>query len=112
MTDTSSWTRAAIESATADCYATTHDLAEFDHGRTVDSVRGRRDVVLSVRFAPEEIDALRARAAERDLKVTALVRAAALAETSPVDADQLRKAVSQLISDSATLGQVIGLTLT
>jgi hypothetical protein len=49
------------EAELADYYADTHDLSEFDEGEVVPVSGGRRAMVLSVRFSPEELDVLRAR---------------------------------------------------
>jgi hypothetical protein len=105
VTDTTHMTEAEL----ADYYAETHDLSEFDEGEVVPVPRGRRDMVLSVRFSPEELDSLRLRAEERGVKVTALVRSAALAQTSPIDSDELRKVAEALVADGAKLGRLIGL---
>jgi hypothetical protein len=97
------------EAELADYYAETHDLSEFDGGEVVPVARGRRDMVLSVRFSPEELDLLRLRADEQGVKVTALVRSAALAQTSPIDSDELREVTEALVADGAKLGRLIGL---
>jgi hypothetical protein len=105
MSDTTRTTEAEL----ADYYAATHDLSEFDGGEVVPVPRGRRDTVLSVRFSPEELDLLRLRAEEQGVKVTALVRSAALAQTSPIDSGELRKVAEALVADGAKLGRLIGL---
>ena len=105
MTDPTQMTEAEL----ADYYAETHDLSEFDGGEVVPVARGRRDMVLSVRFSPEELDLLRLRADEQGVKVTALVRSAALAQTSPIDSDELREVAEALVADGAKLGRLIGL---
>jgi hypothetical protein len=97
------------EAELVDYYADTHDLSEFDGGEVVPVSRGRRDMVLSVRFSPEELDLLRQRADELGVKVTALVRSSALAQTSPIDPDELRKVAEALVADGAKLGRLIGL---
>jgi Mobilization protein NikA len=97
------------EAELADYYADTHDLSEFDEGEVVPVTGGRRAMVLSVRFSPEELDVLRKRAEEQGVKVTALVRSAALMQASPIDSDELRKVAEALVADGAKLGELIGL---
>lgn len=100
---------APTEVEMADHYDATGDVSEFDDGQIVRFPRHRRDVVLSVRFSPSELDELRARAEQRGMKLTALVRAAALNEVTPVDSEQFREAVTRLLADGAKLRQVLGL---
>ncbi|WP_188548958.1 plasmid mobilization protein [Sediminivirga luteola] len=48
-------------------------------------IEARRQVTISVRFSEEEIAALRNRAEELGIKVTAFIRAAALDAERPLD---------------------------
>ena len=53
-------------------------------------------MTISVRFSPEEIEELRARAEDAGVKVTSFIRAAALEATSPVDRATLGELAREL----------------
>lgn len=98
-------TRDKTEAQLADAYNRSHDVSEFGDPEPIEV---RRNVTISVRFSAEEIEALRGRATDAGLKVTAFIRAAALEADKPLDREaiatlaagveaqlhQLRKAVS------------------
>lgn len=71
-------TRKKLENAAdlADFYNETADVSEFEDDSQAVGVR--RNVTISVRFSEDEIAELRRRADESGMKVTALIRAAAL----------------------------------
>lgn len=75
-------------------YNRTQDTSDFEGGEEV-PITVKRNVTISVRFSPEEIEELRARAQEAGVKVTSFIRAAALEATSPVD----RAALGELARD-------------
>ena len=81
------------EAAVADYYDRTHDLSGFDGGEAVElesTPAGTRNVTLSIRLSPEELQTLGQRAAAAGLKLTTYIRGAALqAEAPPVDKDLL-----------------------
>jgi hypothetical protein len=64
----------------ADYYEQTHDMSEFDltAPELVVPARQRLDVSITVRFTPDEIDALRATADTQGVKVTTLIRSLAV----------------------------------
>ena len=70
-------------------YNSTHDLSEFEGGEVVElpkTVPETRSVTISVRFSPSELAELEQLAKGADMRVTAFIRAAALAaEEPPVD---------------------------
>lgn len=103
MTDTSNMTEAEL----ADYYDRTHDLSEFEGVEFVPITPGRRDSIVSVRFAPGELDVLDQRAEAAGMKLTAFIRAAALSEAHPVDLDRLQRAVTRLLKDGAAVGEVL-----
>lgn len=78
------------EAELADMYNETGDIAGF--GDSPETVEVRRAVTISVRFSDDEIQALRARATEAGVKVTAFIRSAALEASHPID----RAALAQL----------------
>ncbi len=77
----------------ADYYDRTHDLSGFDGGESVkleSTPPGTRNVTLSIRLSPEELQTLSRRAAAAGMKLTTYIRGAALqAEAPPVDDDLL-----------------------
>ena len=87
-------------------YNDTHDLSEFDEGDTV-PVQVRREVTISVRFSDDEIAELRRRADARGVKVTALIRDAALANANPLDLAAVRRAAATM---AKTARELDGLT--
>ena len=72
------------EAELADYYNRTQDTSDFEGGEEV-PITVKRNVTISVRFSPEELEDLRRRADEAGVKVTSFIRAAALEATSPVD---------------------------
>lgn len=62
----------------------TQDSSDFEGGEEV-PITVKRNGTISVRFSPEELEDLRARAEDAGVKVTSFIRAAALEATSPVD---------------------------
>ena len=74
----------------ADYYDSTHDLSEFDGGEVVTPVPQThpetRSVTISVRFSPSELAEIEELASAAGMRLTAFIRAAALAsEEPPVD---------------------------
>ncbi len=80
MTQTTHSTDGMTDEQPAAYYDRTHDLSEFDLAapEPVIPARQRLDVSITVRFAPDEIDALRATADEQGVKVTTLIRSLAV----------------------------------
>ncbi|GAB3049563.1 plasmid mobilization protein [Sediminivirga luteola] len=70
------------EAGLAGHYDSTRDTAGFTDEVPIEA---RRQVTISVRFSEEEIAALRNRAEELGIKVTAFIRAAALDAERPLD---------------------------
>ena len=68
------------EAELADYYNRTQDASDFEGGEEV-PITVKRNVTISVRFSPEELEDLRARAADAGVKVTSFIRAAALEAT-------------------------------
>lgn len=67
-------------------YDSTHDLSEFKGGEVVElpkTVPETRSVTISVRFSPSELAELEQLAKGADMRVTAFIRAAALAAGEP-----------------------------
>lgn len=95
------------EAELAQYYDRTHDLSEFDleHPEPLTPARQRLDVSISVRFTPEEIDLLRARAEQSGMKVTALIRALAVQHQGEpvVDVPAVRRALAALTEQIADL---------
>lgn len=93
------------EAELADYYNRTQDASDFEGGEEV-PITVKRNVTISVRFSPEELEDLRARAADAGVKVTSFIRAAALEATSPVDRaalGELAKELEQRAHDVATM---------
>lgn len=67
----------------------------------------RRNVTISVRFSDAEIAELRAHADELGVKVTALIRAAALEATQPVDLVAIGQAVTELERRTHQLAELV-----
>jgi predicted DNA binding CopG/RHH family protein len=97
------------EAELADHYDRTGDLSEFEGGEVVTVVPGRRDSIVSVRFAAGELDAVERRAAEAGMKLTAFIRASALSNAQVVDLDRLRKIAAKLLADSQEITSVVDL---
>lgn len=72
------------EADLAEEYNQTHDISGFDEG-AAEPVEVRRNVTISVRFSEDEIAELRRRADELGVRVTALIRTAALENAHPRD---------------------------
>lgn len=83
------------EAELADYYNRTQDTSDFDGGKEV-PITVKRNVTISVRFSPEEIEELRARAEKEGVKVTSFIRAAALEASSPVDRTTLGELAREL----------------
>lgn len=81
-------------------YDSTHDLSEFEGGEVVElpkTVPETRSVTISVRFSPSELAELEQLAKGADMRVTAFIRAAALAaEEPPVDRAEVMDLVEAL----------------
>lgn len=79
-TQTTDPTDGMADEQLADYYDQTHDLSEFDLAapEPVIPARQRLDVSITVRFTPDEIDALRATADPQGVKVTTLIRSLAV----------------------------------
>jgi hypothetical protein len=81
------------EAEAADYYNQTRDLSGFDGGEVVElesTPAGTRNVTLSIRLSPEELQTLGRRAEAAGMRLTAYIRAAALqSEAPPVDDDLL-----------------------
>jgi hypothetical protein len=79
------------EAVAADYYNRTHDLSGFGGGEVVElesPPAATRNVTLSIRLSPEELQTLGRRAQAAGMKLTAYIRGAALqAEAAPVDDD-------------------------
>lgn len=83
-------TRRMTDADLADYYNSTRDLSEFDGGEVVSSARQAqpetRSVTISVRFSPSELARVEKLAHAAGMRLTAFIRAAALAtEEPPVD---------------------------
>lgn len=83
------------EAELAEHYHRTQDISDFDLGRP-EPITVKRNVTISVRFSPEEIEELRARAEKEGVKVTSFIRAAALEASSPVDRAALGELAREL----------------
>lgn len=94
-------TKGMTEAELAKYYDQTHDVSEFDDDAAY-PVEVRRSVTISVRFSEEEIARLRTQAEAVGMKVTAFIRAAALA-----DRDTVLRALKQLEQDAQRLGTLI-----
>lgn len=67
-------------------YSSTHDLSEFDGGEVVTPPQGHsetRSVTISVRFSPSEVAEIEGLASAAGMRLTAFIRAAALASQEP-----------------------------
>lgn len=77
----------------AEEYESTRDVSDFTGA--VEPVEVRRNVTISVRFSDAEMASLRRRADAAGMKVTALIRAAALeSELPPLDRAALAEATA------------------
>ena len=94
-------TKGMTEAQLADYYDQTHDVSEFDEDAVYPS-EVRRNVTISVRFSEEEIVRLRAQADALGMKVTALIRSAALE-----DRESVLRALTQLEKQAQQLGLLI-----
>jgi predicted DNA binding CopG/RHH family protein len=105
VTDTTNMT----ETELADYYDRTSDLSEFEDGEVVQIEPGPKSSVVSVRFAPGELEAVERQANKVGMKLTAFIRASALSGAHVVDLDRLRKVVATLVADSEEMGKVVDL---
>lgn len=105
MTDTTNMTEIEL----ADYYDRTGDLSEFEDGEVVQIQPGPKSVVVSVRFATGELEAVERQAEEAGMKLTAFIRASALSGAHVVDLDRLRKVAAKLVADSQEMGNVVDL---
>lgn len=96
----------------ADYYLTTGDLSEFAGDAVpVTRRRERLDVSITVRFTPDEIDALRARADEQGMRVTALIRQLAVEHTGDAQIVHLataRRLAQALAREVGALNEQLG----
>ena len=99
-------THGMTEAELAEYYDRTHDLSEFDQSAAF-PVEVTRDVTISVRFSPEEIQALLRDAEAAGVKVTAYIRAAALQASSPVDRKRLKEALRAVSGDVAEVQRLL-----
>jgi predicted DNA binding CopG/RHH family protein len=67
----------------------------------------RRNVTISVRFSADEITALRENAAAAGMKVTTLIRQAALHSGDHIDRDKVARAVDAASNDLEQIRQLI-----
>jgi Mobilization protein NikA len=93
----------------AGAYDRTGDQSEFEGSEVVTIVPGRKDSIVSVRFAAGELEAVERRAAEAGMKLTAFIRASALSNAHVVDLARLRKIMVRLLADSQEIGSVVDL---
>lgn len=81
-------------------YNSTHDLSEFEGGEVVTNAPAHpetRSVTISVRFSPSELAEIEGLAKAAGMRVTAFIRAAALAsEEPPVDRAEVLDLISAL----------------
>ncbi|HEX2177662.1 MAG TPA: CopG family antitoxin [Nocardioidaceae bacterium] len=94
-------TKGMTEAELADYYDQTHDVSEFDEDGAYPT-EVRRNVTISVRFSEEEIARLRAQADALGMKVTQLIRSAALE-----DRESVLRALKQLEKQTQQLGSLI-----
>jgi predicted DNA binding CopG/RHH family protein len=94
-------TKRMTEAELALYYDQTHDLSEFDESAAYPA-EVRRNVTISVRFSEDEIRRLRAQADAVGMKVTALIRAAALE-----DRESVLRALAQLEKHAQQLGTLM-----
>jgi hypothetical protein len=97
------------EAELADYYDRTGDLSEFEDGEVVEIEPGPKSSVVSVRFAPGELEAVEQQANKAGMKLTAFIRASALSGAHVVDLDRLRKVAAKLAADSEEMGKVVAL---
>lgn len=86
MTNVNSMTDAEM----AEYYDRTHDTSEFDDGEVVVPPKSKqtRNVTISVRFAPGELEDLEGQASAAGMPVTTYIRSVALAaKEPPIDRD-------------------------
>lgn len=95
------------EAELAEYYNETEDISEFDLEHP-EPVTIRRNVTISVRFSPEELEDLRARAEGAGVKVTSFIRAAALEATSPVDRAALGELARELERRAHDVATMVG----
>jgi hypothetical protein len=94
------------EARLARSYDETRDLSGFDEGLS-EPVEVRRNVTISVRFSEDEIAALRDQANEAGLKVTALIRAAALRQVGSVDLAAAEAAIEKASAQVNRAGRLL-----
>ena len=96
----------------ADYYLTTGNLSEFAADAVaVTRRRERLDVSITVRFTPDEIDALRVRADEQGMRVTALIRRLAVehtGDTQIVDLSVARRLAQAVAREVDALNEQLG----
>lgn len=101
---------AGAEADEAAYYNETHDLSGFDGGEVVElesPPAGTRNVTLSIRLSPIELQTLGQRADAAGMKLTTYIRGAALhAETPPADDDLIDTAAEVVDLISALRGSV------
>ena len=95
------------EAELADYYNRTRDTSDFEGGEEV-PITVKRNVTISVRFSPEELEDLRRRADEAGVKVTSFIRAAALEATSPVDRATLGELARDLQKQAHEVATILG----
>jgi hypothetical protein len=95
------------EAELADYYNRTQDTSDFEGGEDV-PITVKRNVTISVRFSPEELKDLRARAEDAGVKVTSFIRAAALEATSPVDRAALGELARELERRAHDVATMVG----
>ena len=100
-------TESMSEAELAESYNRTEDLSAFDEGEEI-PVKVKRNVTISVRFSEDEIRDLRTRAEQAGVKVTSLIRAAALESDGPVDLDAVREVASDLKERAQELAALAG----
>jgi predicted DNA binding CopG/RHH family protein len=92
--------------AAADYYDQTHDLSGFDGGEAVhleSAPTGARNVTLSIRLSPAELQLLGQRAAAAGIRLTTYIRGAALQAEAPPDDDDLIDTASEVVDLIAAL---------
>ncbi len=89
----------------AEHYDRTHDLSEFEDGEVITppETSETRNVTISVRFSPSELAGLEAHAKNAGMKLTAYIRATALAaDEPPVDRAEVLDLIAALRSKVAS----------
>lgn len=103
-------TRADLDAELAAHYEESRDVRGFDEDASV-PVEVRRNVTISVRFSDEEISNLRQYADRLGIKVTTLIRTAALdemhRETRPMDREALARVVGALEEQTHRLADLV-----